>query len=344
MRFADSNRFEFEKPLQAAEKSRDGTAAALRITFLVILALCGGFSSAATAGGIDPVGTVTGALSTIASQTTVASDLTGQTTVVTSQTSGTSDATDAATGLVSGATSGGTNAISGDSGATGLVGTATSGGGGGGGGTSSASGDSSTSASSGSGDAKQSSKHTSTRTRFDRLPRRYELLLERIEAGHRVRASIARLRSLFATATPRMRARILRLIRSEIRRLERNGLTRRERAFARRLHRLLAKLTAQPSRPSAAAAMSRPMFPASATTVIRDDRAAGVAGTGVAGTEASGRSPSEGGGPNLHIGGVPLPMPPPPSESLRWLSILLWALVIAAVTMAAQQVIKDLKK
>jgi hypothetical protein len=326
-----------------AKVSVTGGAAALRITFLVLLALCGGFSSAAFAGGIDPVGTVTGALSTIASQTTVASDLTGQTTPVTSQTSGTSDATDAATGVVGTATGlvGTATSFVGTSssgGATGLVGTATSGGGGGG--TSSASGGSGgAQESSRSADTRRSSKQASTRTRFDRLPRRYEVLLERIESGHRVRASIARLRSLFATATPRMRARILHLLRSEIRRLERNGLTRRERRSVQRLHRLLVKLTAQPSPPSLAAAMSRPTFAATEITSTPAGRAAEVAGT-----EAAARPSGETGGPTLRIPGVPLPTPPPPSESVRWFSILLWALVIAAATMAAQQVIKDLKK
>jgi hypothetical protein len=287
----------------------------VRIAFLAVLALCGGFSSAAVAGGIDPVGTVTGALSTIGSQTTVASDITGQTTLVTSPTSATSDATDAATGL---------------------VGTATStSGGSGGGGARSTSGDSGAPASSRSGDAKRSSKHPSTRTRFDRLPRRYQVLLERIESGHRVRASIARLRSLLATATPRMRARILRLIRSEIRRLERNGLTRRERGSAQRLRRLLAKLTAQPSPASAAAAVSPATFPATEiTSTPPPDRAAGVAGT-----EAAARSPSETGGPTLRIPGVPLPTQPFPSESFPWLFIVVWALALAAVTVAGQQVI-----
>jgi hypothetical protein len=136
-----------------------------------------------------------------------------------------------------------------------------------------------------------------------------------------------------------MRARILRLVRSEIRRLERNGLTRREKGSVRRLHRLLAKLTAHPSSPSAAAAVSRPTFLASETPQIPADR-----GAGVAGTEAAARPSSGLGGPTLRIPGVPLPTPPSPSEPFGWLSIFLWALVIAAVTMAAQQVIKDLKK
>jgi hypothetical protein len=287
-----------------------GGPAAVRITFLVVLGLCGGFSSAAVAGGIDPVGTVTGALSTIASQTTVASDLTGQTTVVTSQMS----ATSGATGVEA------TNA------ATGVVGAATSGGGGGG--ETSTSGDSGAREKSRSGETRRSSKGASARTRFDRLPRRYEVLLERIESGHRVRANIARLRSLLATATPRMRARILRLIRSEIRRLEHNGLTRRERVAARRLHRLLANLTAQPS-PGAAAASSPATFPSEIVSDVAK-RAGGVASEKAAGRQ----SPSTEGGPTLRIPGVPLPTPQPPSEGFHWLLTLLWAFAIASGAVA----------
>jgi hypothetical protein len=77
------------------------------------------------------------------------------------------------------------------------------------------------------------------RTRFDRLPRRYELLLERIEFGHNFKANIARLRALLAAASPELRARVLRLLRMEIRRLEQGGVTARERPALRRLRTLL---------------------------------------------------------------------------------------------------------
>ena len=87
------------------------------------------------------------------------------------------------------------------------------------------------------------------RTRFDRLPRQYERLLERIESGVDVRASSARLRALLATASPRLRTQISRLIRQEIRRLRKGGLTHQERAALRRLTPLLKALEA--SRPPA---------------------------------------------------------------------------------------------
>lgn len=83
------------------------------------------------------------------------------------------------------------------------------------------------------------SNRGSPRTRFDRLPARYETLFERIESGFRVQASIAQLRALLANASPELRATILRLIRAEIRRLEKGGLTPKERAAVRRLTPLL---------------------------------------------------------------------------------------------------------
>ena len=54
-------------------------AAALRIMLLAVLVVCGALSSTAVAGDeIDPIGTITAVISTIASQTTIASDLTGR--------------------------------------------------------------------------------------------------------------------------------------------------------------------------------------------------------------------------------------------------------------------------
>jgi hypothetical protein len=291
----------------------------VRITFLLVLSLCGVFSSAAVAAGIDPVGTVTGAVSTIASQTTVVSGLTDQTAPITSQTAPITSQTSA------------TSAASAT--AAGLVGTATSvtdGGTAGGTASSASTSDSGGQQSSRSdrNDASRSSRHASPRTRFDRLPRRYEILLERIESGRNVHASIVRLRALLADATPRMRARILHLIRREIRRLERNGLTQRERGAVRRLRRLLVAFAPQPS--PATAVSPRAVLPLTHMESTPADR-----GAGVASKEASGRqSQSDGGGPTLHIPGVALPAPPPPSEWFKWLLMFLQVLAIAAVAAA----------
>ena len=213
--------------------------AAIRVLLLVILALGGVASSAAMAGAqvFDPIGTVTSAISTITSQTTVVSDLTGSVTSPTSSGSG-------ATGAVSGATdavSGATDAVSGSGALSGSGTTSATSSGADGGSGSASSGDASSGSTT---DSNRGSPHT----RFDRLPGRYESLLERIESGRHVRANIARLRALLASASPQLRARIMRFIRLEIRRLERGGLTRRERAAVQRLRTLLTTLQVQASR------------------------------------------------------------------------------------------------
>jgi hypothetical protein len=201
-------------------------AAAIRAFLLLVLVLSGLSAGAAAAGDLDPIGTVTSVVSTVTSQTTVVSGLTGS--VSGDSASGTIDgvleSTDAATGSALFADSQAANDSSPD----------------GGGGSPSTSSDGSTGSANG-------SNPRSPHTRFDRLPRRYERLLERIETGRHLRASIARLRVLLASASPQFRARVLRLIRLEIARLERGGLSRGERAAVGRLRALLAQLRAPAS-------------------------------------------------------------------------------------------------
>jgi hypothetical protein len=279
-------------------------AAAIRVLLFVVLALGGVFSGAAVAGvQLDPVGTVTSAISTIASQTTVVSDLTGSATSATSGASG-SGATDvvSGSGVLSG--SGSTDATS--SGVDGGSGSASSG-----------------DASSRSATA---SNPRSPHTRFDRLPRRYETLLERIESGRHVRANIARLRTLLASASPQLRARVMRLIRLEIRRLERGGLTRRERAAVQRLTGLLTALQGQ-------AAQSATPGPLSLGRVAGSGiRSAAASGEGVeaanAGSESRGGPPTSAGGANNAIPRLPLALPPPPAGP-SYLPLLL--LLLAAL-------------
>src|SRR5687767_9717961 len=93
-------------------------------------------------------------------------------------------------------------------------------------------------------------------SRFDPLPRRYELLLERLELGRSPRAARARLLALLASATPELREQVVRLIRMEIRRLERGGLTARERPAVQALRRLLTSLDRQVLGETAGAARS----------------------------------------------------------------------------------------
>jgi hypothetical protein len=284
-------------------------AAAIRALLLVMLALGGVSSSAATAGAqVDPIGTVTSAISTIASQTTVVSDLT--TDLTGDATGGGSGLTDAVYGTIDAVSESGVLSGSGTT-------DGTSSGSGGGSGSASRSDASSGSAT--------SSNRGSPRTRFDRLPRRYETLLERIESGRHVRANIARLRALLAGASPELRARVLRLIRLEIRRLERGGLTGRERAAAQRLSRLLTTLQGQASR----TAMQRPV---SLVPVERSGIGMATAsGRGVLGATARfgfpfGERPPTNGRDGARIARPTLPLPLPSPSGLSY-----WLLLMAAI-------------
>jgi hypothetical protein len=313
-------------------------SAASRVLLLLILALGGMASSAAIAGAqlLDPIGTVTSAISPITSQTTVVSDLTGSVTSATSSGSGATGAVSGATGAVSGATgavSGATDAVSGAtdavSGSGALSGSGTT--------NATSSGADGGSGSASSGDASSGSATNSNRgsphTRFDRLPRRYESLLERIESGRHVRANIARLRALLASASPQLRARVIRFIRLEIRRLERGGLTRRERAAVQRLRALLTTLQGQASRPAPQGPLSLRRVEASGTlwgTVSAGGVSAATAGSesALAGSRPSSGSDEAGSAsPRL-----PLPLLPPLSDPPYWpLLILLWTAIACLV-------------
>ena len=173
--------------------------------------------------------------------------------------------------------------------------------------------------SSSSGDGSASNRR-SHRTRFDRLPRQYERLLERIESGVDVRASSARLRALLATASPRLRTQISRLIRQEIRRLRKGGLTHQERAALRRLMPLLKALEA--SRPPAAISPP-PSGPASlpATSSERHAQIAGISDASLHTERPAGSGPSGSALTPL----FPLPLPSPPGL-VYWLPVLLAAI------------------
>jgi cobalamin biosynthesis Mg chelatase CobN len=222
-------------------------ASAARILLFVSLVF-GGLSGSAAAGiQLDPADTLNSTVSTATTQTGDITDAIGSVDDATDDlTEAVDDTTDAVTGSVNDATgsvsSGSattesvtesvTNVLSGST--SGADSTSSSGSN-----TSVSSGGSGETTSTSSRQSASASNRGSPRTRFDRLPARYETLLERIASGFRVQASIAQLRALLANASPELRATILRLIRAEIRRLEKGGLTPKERAAVRRLTPLL---------------------------------------------------------------------------------------------------------
>jgi hypothetical protein len=291
-------------------------SAAIRVLLLVILALGGVASSAAMAGAqlLDPIGTVTSAISTITSQTTVVSDLTSSGSGATDALSGATDAVSGATDAVSGSGtlsgSGTTDAISSDAdGGSGLT----------------SSGD----ASSGSAtDSNRGSPHT----RFDRLPRRYERLLERIESGRHVRANIARLRALLASASPQRRARVMRSIRLEIRRLERGVLTRRERAAVERLRKLLTTLQTQDSRPAPQGPLS--LWRVEGSGILWATPSAGGIAPATAGSKSGLAAPRPTSGRHEAGSAAPrLPLPVLPTWDPPYLLLLLLWVAIACLVL-----------
>jgi hypothetical protein len=97
-------------------------------------------------------------------------------------------------------------------------------------------------------DRKARSNASRTRTRFDRLPRRVEALLERIAAGRHSRGDLARLERLLAAMSPSLRARVLRLVRAEIRQLRGGSETAAQRRRIRRMQSIIELLRSRESR------------------------------------------------------------------------------------------------
>jgi hypothetical protein len=179
--------------------------------------------------------------------------------------------------------------------------------------------DSSTSGGSTAPRARSSSTPTSGRTtsaprnrhtRFDRLPPRYERLLERIARGRDVDRNLARLERALASASPRLRARILRLVRREIAALGQGRVTAQDRRVIRRLRRVEDLLAPGPAKadPGAQAAAAPLRGPADIDRGSAPGQAA--AGTGAAasgGATSFRREPAEEPNAGRVLPAVPLP-------------------------------------
>jgi hypothetical protein len=289
------------------------TSAAIRILLFVTLVFGGPSGSALAGVQLDPAETLSSAVSSATSPTGQASDLTNSVGAAVDDVTGTvNDVAEDPAGTVNdatldSATSSITGALSGSSG-SGADGASS----GGGSGSNSTSGRSSSSSGQGS-----TSNRGSPRTRFDRLPRQYERLLERIESGVDVRASIGRLHALLARASPRLRTQILRLIHHEIRRLRRGGLTHQERAAARRLTPLLKALEA--SRPPAQISL-----PSGTASLPASDGRSQIAGISD-GSLRTERPAGSGQSGSRLTPQFPLPLPSP-AGTIYWLAVLLAAI------------------
>ena len=142
-------------------------------------------------------------------------------------------------------------------------------------------------------------------TRFDRLPRRAEVLLERIELGRNVRANLRRLEALLRRS-PDLRTEVAGALRAEMARLRKGGLTHVERRQLRRLVRLQQVLAPQASGSSATLGSSMSPSPNALAGVesAAASRQSATSQADVAGAPAQ-RKASESG--NGILGTLPLP-------------------------------------
>jgi hypothetical protein len=166
-------------------------------------------------------------------------------------------------------------------------------------------------------------------TRFDRLPRRAEVLLERIELGRNVRANLRRLEALLHRS-PDLRTEVARALRAEIARLRKGGLTHVERQQLRRLVRLQQALAPQASGSSATLGSSRSPSPNALAGVesAAASRQSATSQADVAGAHAQREASGSGNG---ILGTLPLPGWPSWLRILQDVVLSLCILVLVAI-------------
>ena len=147
--------------------------------------------------------------------------------------------------------------------------------------------------------------------------------------GRNVEANLRRLERLLASASPELRRRVVRLVRSEIRRLERGGVNRQERRRIERLERVL-----ELARPAWAPTAASPgptggLVPAGSgagRTAREAETSAGVLGTRTSSPTVGGEEPQ--------ARPIP-PFPEAPDRLPSALGLLLLALALGLVGLIA---------
>jgi hypothetical protein len=185
-------------------------------------------------------------------------------------------------------------------------------------------------------------------SRFDRLPRRIEVLLERIELGRHVRANLRRLRSLLASRPDREDA-VLRAIRAELKDLRRGGLSPSERKKAARLRAAQRGLENEPRRASSPtneglAAVVEGREAVEAGSSGADGFRLPAAQKDHVGDEAGASGASRTGPSGSFLGLIPRPGG---ADSNSWLDTLLfgmvWAFVVALLAFMGREVLRALR-
>src|SRR6185436_7721713 len=171
-------------------------------------------------------------------------------------------------------------------------------------------------------------------TRFDRLPRRAEVLLERIELGRNMRANLRRLEALLRRS-PALRAELARALRSELARLRKGGLTHAERRQVRRLVRVQRALAPSASGPSSTLDSASALEGSGSLSPISGGESAatspqnGTSQGDVAGAHAQREANQSGNG---ILGALPLPgVDRWPAWLMTLLDVVLWFCILALV-------------
>jgi flagellin-like hook-associated protein FlgL len=171
-------------------------------------------------------------------------------------------------------------------------------------------------------------------TRFDRLPRRAEVLLERIELGRNMRANLRRLEGLLRRSPP-LRAEIARALRSELARLRKGGLTHAERRQVRRLVRVQRGLAPSASGPSSTLDSASALDSSGSLSPISGVESAATSPQNATsqGDVAGAHAPREANGSGNGIFGA-LPLPDVdrwPAWLMTLLDVVLWFCILALV-------------
>jgi hypothetical protein len=185
-----------------------------------------------------------------------------------------------------------------------------------------------------------SSERSGPRTRFDRLPPRFERLLERILGGRDVAANLRRLQAALAER-PELRARILRLVRAEIAKLERGGVTPAEQRRIERLRRVEALLerrptgAAVPPADSGGLTWSASWMPRADAAVVATAEPSGERRTSEVASEGPSSAPKEErGGVAGSLPGIPSLPGLPDDVSLGTLLLVIAAILVALGALA----------
>jgi len=188
-------------------------------------------------------------------------------------------------------------------------------------------------------DTAKSKPGRSYHSRFDRLPRRTEVLLERIELGRHVQQNLRRLRALLASH-PRLRGRIERALDAELARLHRAGLTQTERKQVRRLARVRKALRSPTGDPSPLGS-SRPAPSGSFVPASSGSAADGATrpSASASAAEAHGVAGAQPDSSGSILGHLPAPSAPDgwPQWMVALLTVLGWLSIFALVAVLVVQ-------